>query len=94
MADSKVIEIVDPQAGIVKENVNPGVKPVEEEGQRLTEMQKLGLGKYKTLKEAATTSEFPTQLRLGLKQILFTAYNNTPGTSSEWLQMTTSDKPA
>ena len=89
---TKVIDILDPQSGTIKETVNPGVK--EGTNERLTEMQQLGLGKYKTLKEAATTSEFPTQLRLGLKQILFTAYNSVPSSSQEWLQMTTSDKPA
>ncbi len=61
MEDTKIIEITDPQAGTVKETTI--------EGSRV--MESLGFKGARSLREVATTSEFPTLLRVGLKQILF-----------------------
>ena len=64
---SKVITIEDPQAGKLKETIlTPTVR----------ETVALQLGNYQSLREAATTSEFPALLRDGLKAILFDSYNN------------------
>ncbi len=70
MDNTKIIKIVDPQAGRIEEQVLE-TKPTVS---HLTELESLGLGQFKTLQEAATTSEFPTLLLSGLKSILFDSY--------------------
>jgi hypothetical protein len=88
--NTKIIEITDPQAGTIKETVVAPSAPVVEG----SPMKALGLEKYRNLREAATTSEFPALLRVGLKQILFDAYNDFQTTWQEWVQSEQSDKPA
>lgn len=97
MADSKIIEITDPQAGKVKETVIDPVaeaKKLQEAEKELRERAMKYLGKGASLREVATTSEFPTLLRVGLKQILFDSYNDEPSTFQEWVRAEPSDKPA
>lgn len=84
MEETKIIEITDPQAGTVKET--------KIEGSRV--MESLGFSGARNLREVATTSEFPTLLRVGLKQILFDSYDQTPSTFQEWARAEQSDKPA
>lgn len=82
---SKVITIEDPQAGKLKETIlTPTVR----------ETVALQLGNYQSLREAATTSEFPALLRDGLKAILFDSYNTLPTTFDQWVRMESSNKPA
>lgn len=88
---TKIIEITDPQAGTLKETVVEQPKR-SEAYERVAEAVRTG--KFQSLREVATTSEFPALLRVGLKQILFDAYNEAPTTFQEWCQAEQSDKPA
>lgn len=81
----KIIQIEDPVAGKIRETI---ARPT------LRETVALNLGKYQTLREAATTSEFPSLLRDGLKAILFDSYNDQPTTFEQWCRMESSNKPA
>lgn len=108
MDNTKIIEIIDPQKGLLKETVIETPKPVADPekpageivfGESLDPMQEnqamlkeLGLSKYQSFREAAGTSEFPSLLRLGFKQILFNTFNDFPTTYQDWVQVTTSDK--
>lgn len=105
MPESKIIDILDPQAGTIKETVVPAAASVataEEEDYKLRgaavrengSLKGLGLGQYRSLREAATTADFPTLLRTGLKQILFASYDDTPSTYQEWIASEPSDKQA
>ena len=85
MNNSKVITIEDPQAGTLKETVLQATP---------RETLALQLGKYASLREAATTSEFPALLRDGLKAILFDSYNSLPTTYDKWIRTESSNKPA
>lgn len=86
--DSKIIEVIDPVAGKIKETVVPvGTTS-------LKETTPLNLGKYTSLREASTTSEFPALLRDGLKAILFNTYNDQPVTYDQWVRSEPSNKPA
>lgn len=94
---TKVIHIVDPQSGMIQETEyqhSSGKDKAEMALVGRNTMESLGLGKYTRLSEAATTSEFPVLLRQGLKQILFSAYNDEPSTYGQWVAMEQSDKPA
>lgn len=84
---SKIIDIKDPVAGEIQETVitpNSGVR----------ETVPLTFGNYTSLREAATTSEFPALLRDGLKAILFNSYNEQLVTYTDWVRAENSDKPA
>ena len=89
MEETKIIEITDPQAGTVKETK---IEEPEKKGSRI--LESLGFKGARSLREVATTSEFPTLLRVGLKQILFDSYDMAPSTFQEWARAEQSDKPA
>lgn len=94
---TKIIHILDPQTGTIKETSYEHGQGSDSAGERAAAkpmLESLGLGKYTSLKEAATTSEFPLLLRSGLKQILFNSYNDEPETYSQWVQTVPSDKMA
>ncbi len=96
---TKIIDITDPQKGTLKETIVNTESKVKEEvqevgGTRNRALESLGLGKYRTLREVATTSQFPALLRVGLKQILFDSYDQTQSTFQEWCRAEQSDKPA
>ncbi len=92
---SKIITIVDPQTGLLKETIIEHDKG-KQAGNDLALIQGARRGPYggSSLREAATTSEFPTLLRDGLKQILFSAYNEEPSTYQEIVFAEPSNKPA
>lgn len=84
---AKIIKIDDAQAGKITETViNTTPAPVRE-------AFPLG-GKFRSLREAATTSEFPVLLQSGLKAILFDAYNGYQAVYPQIVNMESSDKPA
>lgn len=92
---TKVIQIIDPQTGTIRETTyehGAGEETTSVMGRPT--MESLGLGKYKRISEAATTSEFPVLLRQGLKQILFSSYNDEPTTYEQWVALEQSDKQA
>lgn len=84
--NAKLIEIIDPQAGEIKETVF--TKEPSPAG-----LWESGFGSM-SLKEAATTypSTFPQLMRQGLKTILFSEYAGLPSTSEGWLKMARSRK--
>ena len=86
---AKIIRIDDVQAGKITETLidTTPATPVMETGRNL-------FGKYRSLREAATTSEFPVLLQSGLKAILFDSYNGVPVVYPQLVMMETSDKPA
>ena len=92
MNKSKIIEILDPQAGRVKETE---IEEVTEnsashvEGKSLFEGKR---GQRMTLQEASTLNEFPVLLRDGIRSITFDSYANVQTTWQQWVMATTSDK--
>lgn len=85
---TKVIEILDPQAGTVKETVlqdAPDDSPAQ-----LFEARKGG--RPVTLAEAAQTDHFPSLLRDGIKSIAFDRYAAQPTTWQQWCAFEPSDK--
>lgn len=92
---TKIIHIVDPQTGQIRETEvqhGTGEQNAERKPNARSLKEAMGLQKYASLREAATTSDFPTLLRDGLKQILFNSYNEEPATYQEWVAMENSDK--
>jgi Mu-like prophage major head subunit gpT len=91
---SKVIQIIDPQAGTLRESTITTTQStlptrINENGGLL------GTGRHMTLREAANTSEFPALLRDGLKAILFDTYTATPAVYPDIIFRTDpSSKPA
>lgn len=97
---TKIIEIADPQAGTLKETTVTAPRLDEQDkrdvaAERMARLaESIKTGRFTTLREVATTSEFPLLLRVGLKQILFDSYEQTPSTFQEWARAEQSDKPA
>lgn len=102
---AKVIKIEDVQAGKISETVINTTATTASElltqvhggdtrTASLTENGRGLFGKYRSLREAATTSEFPVLLQSGLKAILFDSYNGVPVVYPQLVMMETSDKPA
>ena len=92
---TKIIHIVDPQTGQIRETEvqhGTGEQNAERKPNARSLKESMGLQKYASLREAATTGDFPTLLRDGLKQILFNSYNEEPSTYQEWVAMENSDK--
>lgn len=90
---SKIIDILDPQAGTIKESVREtpeGSAP--ETGRNLFESKRNG--RPITLAEAATTSDFPIVLRDGIRSIAFDAYAGIQPVWPEICMMMPSDRPA
>lgn len=85
---TKLIEILDPQAGKLRETVvNESSAP---QTAPLFEVQ-AGRKQF-NLMEASTTGEFPTLLRDGLKAIVYESYAGTGTTWQQWAGFTPSDK--
>lgn len=89
--NEKIIQILDPQAGTLKETVleqqaTPGL-----ETRQLFESKN---GRRITLQEASTTAEFPVILRDGIRSIVYSSYAAQPTTWQEFTQVMPSDKPA
>ena len=106
---TKIIDILDPQTQTVKETVierQPEKTELLQEALRNFNSTVLGKTGYSTFAEAdrdgfkkireaaATTSDFPTLLRTGLKQILFASYDEEPETYTQWVYQEPSDKQA
>jgi hypothetical protein len=89
----KVIEILDPQAGTLKETVIENKPEGQFDGRQLFEARR-GNGKRVTLEEASTTAEFPVILRDGIRSIVFDSYAGQATTWQEWAMQMPSDKPA
>jgi len=88
---SKVIQIVDPQAGMLRETAISNLSVPT----RINENGGLLSGRYTSLREAANTAEFPALLRDGLKAILFDTYTSTPAVYPDVIFRTDqSSKPA
>lgn len=88
---AKVIRIDDVQAGKITETTISTTPPAA-----VTEAAPRGVfgTQYRSLREAATTSEFPVLLQSGLKAILFDAYNGYNAVYPQIVNMESSDKPA
>ena len=84
---TKLIEIIDPQAGTIRETVLGGA-PAVPEHDPLMEVAKRKM----QLLELATTSQFPQLMRDGLKPILFNSYNAAPNTHELWIMLERSNK--
>lgn len=97
LGQTKLIEILDPVAGKIKETTISGgprndaqdiMENIEQvSGGRLHRRQRLEEIAY------ATTSEFPSYLKMGVRPILFDAYNMVPASSQVWAAVGSSDKP-
>lgn len=86
---SKIIEILDPQAGTLRETVLDADAAPASSNRPLFESR----GKpHMTLQEASTTNEFPMLLRDGIKSIAFDSYAGVPVTWPEWVMVQQSDK--
>jgi len=90
MNNAKLIEILDPQAGKIRETVLTNSAPPSGDVS-LFESN----GKQMKLSEAATTysATFPQLLRSGLRTILFEEYAKLPNTHQLWVQEVRSNKP-
>lgn len=88
MDKSKIIDILDPQKGELKETIVEA-KPAPQHDLLLE-----ANGRAMTLREAAeiTTSDFPQLLRTGLRPILFSEYAAFPGTHMAWIGEERSDQ--
>src|SRR5512139_730361 len=86
----KIINILDPQAGTLKETIVES-KPNPIDVSQLFESKN---GRRVTLAEASTTAEFPVILRDGIRSIVYSSYAAQPTTWQSWVQTMPSDKPA
>lgn len=86
---SKIIEILDPQAGTLRETVIDSNAAPPISSRSLFEARG---GRVMTLEEASTTNEFPMLLRDGIRSIAFDAYAGIPVTWPEWVLVMSSDK--
>ena len=86
---TKIIKILDPQAGKLQENILTERPPANE---HLFEQAANGLGHRMTLMEASVTSEFPSLLRDGIRSIAFDRYMGIPTTWQEICDVMPSDK--
>ena len=83
----KIIEVLDPQAGTLRETVVAN-RPV-------TALFEVRRGEKRlSLREAATLADFPVLLRDGIRSIAFDAYASAATTWQEWADQISSDKPA
>lgn len=87
MDTSKIIEILDPQAGKIKETVLQDQPNTEK--QSLFEAKN---GRYANLLEASSTTDFPALLRDGIKAIVYDSYSGVTTTWQDWVMATSSDK--
>lgn len=86
---SKIIEILDPQSGRLRETVlDHNATPAA--GRSLFESRR-GV-RPMTLQEATTTQDFPVLMRDGIRAIAFDRYTHTPTTWAEWAGVIPSDK--
>lgn len=84
---SKLIEIIDPQAGEIKETTFDAGATAS------ARLDAAIAGQYMRLSEAAaTTSQFPALLRGTLRTILFDVYNEFPSTHTEWIKLVQSNQ--
>lgn len=86
-AQTKIIKILDPQAGTLQETVLKE-QPVT------SQLFEAKNGRRITLEEASTTGEFPVILRDGIRSIAFAAYAAQPTTYADWCDVIPSDKQA
>ena len=86
---AKLIEIIDPQAGRLRETTLEAPEPTAP----MLEVQRPG-GRRMSLREVAENnlSVFPTLLRDGLRAIMFDSYAGVPQTWQLWAQTFQSDK--
>lgn len=85
---TKIIEILDPQAGTVRESV---LQSVNDDGPKNLFEARPG-ARPVTLMEAAQTDHFPSLLRDGIKAIAFDRYAAVPTTWQEIVDFQPSDK--
>lgn len=90
MDTEKIIQILDPQAGTLRETVLEN-KPSNFDVSALFESKH---GHRVTLQEASTTAEFPVILRDGIRSIVYSSYAGQPTTWQQWVTQMSSDKPA
>lgn len=86
---SKIIKILDPQAGRTEETI---VRESDAGPSALSLFEVQRGRRPMSLLEAATTSEFPQLLRDGIRAIAFDRYMATPVTWSQWVAVIPSDK--
>src|SRR3990172_4261013 len=92
MNTQKIIEILDPQAGKIRETIGQHYTgPVLDVEQLFAARRN---GHRITLQEASTTNEFPVILRDGIRSITFDSYARVPTTWQEWVMTMPSDKQA
>ena len=84
---NKLIEIIDPQAGEIRETVF-----LPQEIPDNDPLMEVARNKIQLL-ELATTSQFPQLMKDGLKAILFSSYNGVPNTHELWTMTERSNKP-
>src|SRR3990172_2348028 len=84
---SKIIDILDPQSGRLKETVLTD----NETAPRVNLFEAKG-GRRMTLQEATMTADFPMLLRDGIRTIAFDRYMATPVTWNQWADVLPSDK--
>ena len=88
---SKIIEILDPQAGKLKETVKTEAEqPPPSEIKSLFESRN---GRTISLSEASTLSDFPVLLRDGIRSITYDYYAQQPTTYQQWCMVVPSEKP-
>ena len=92
MNTQKIIEILDPQAGTIRETVGQSYAGPLLDAEQLFAARRNG--HRLTLQEAATTNEFPVILRDGIRSITFDSYARVPTTWQEWVMTMPSDKQA
>lgn len=92
MAEQKLIDILDPQAGTLKETVLETAPAAPEERSFLEREN----GQRMSLMEAATTysSTFPQLLNSNLRSRFFNTYAGVPMTHEVWMEMVRSNRPA
>lgn len=92
---SKIIKVLDPQAGNIQEtHISDNAADPTADGQlpAANALFEARPGKHVSLSEASTTNEFPTLLRDGIKTIAFDRYAGTPVTWNLWAMVEPSDK--
>ena len=87
----KVIDIIDPQAGIIREtDLTP--QPLQAGGNEFEGMMRSKLALLQLL-ESTTTSQFAMLMRSPLKAILFSSYLGIPNTHEQWMRTEPSNNP-
>ena len=88
MNTQKIIEILDPQAGKLRETILQDAAP----NQNLSLFESKPGQRAMTLQEAVNTAGFPVILRDGLKAIVYESYAGVATTWQDWVQVLQSDK--